>query len=135
MKRNITIVIDPSKEDSSHVHINNLNSIVNHSCDSITIDILEYLKESDHQVIIRILLEKLRQSGRLSIIISNAKSIAQQYIKSAISNDSFLNFFANKQSLISVESLYTFMDFALFDMIDLDITNTFITIVFERKEL
>lgn len=135
MKRNIKISVDPSIDQKDIVHINNLSSIVNHSCDSIVLDILEYLRENDHSTVIRVLLDKLRPSGKLIILFSNCKNIAQNYIDAAISSGDFLNFFANKQSLLSVESIYTLIDFQQFDISNIDMSTTHIVLEIERKNI
>jgi len=135
MKRNIKITIDPSIDQKDIVHINNLSSIINHSCDSIALDILEYLRENDHPTVMKLLLEKLRPSGKLVILFSNCKNIAQNYIDSTISSSDFLSFFANKQSLLSVESIYTLIDFQQFDISNIDILSTHIILEIERKNI
>lgn len=135
MKRNIKISVDPSIDQKDVVHINNLSSIINHSCDSIALDILEYLRENDHPTVIRVLLDKLRPSGKLIILFSNCKNIAQNYIDAAISSSDFLNFFANKQSLLSVESIYTLIDFQQFDISNIDMSTTHIILEIERKNI
>jgi SAM-dependent methyltransferase len=135
MKRNIIVTIDNSIDDEDHVHVNNLSSTVNYSCDSISLYVLEYLKEKDHIILVKSLLEKLRPGGRLLLAANNAKSIAQQFVNSSISHESFLKFFTNKQSLVSLESLYTMIDFEFFDIIDLDINNNTIKLVIERKHI
>lgn len=135
MKRNIQITIDPSIDRKNVVHINNLSSIINHSCDSIILDILEYLRENDHSTVVRLLLEKLRPFGKLIILFSNCKNIAQNYIDSAISSSDFLNFFTNKQSLLSVESVYTLIDFQQFDISNIDISSNRIVLEIERKNI
>jgi SAM-dependent methyltransferase len=135
MKRNIVVTIDNSIDDEDHVHVNNLSSIVNYSCDSISLYVLEYLKEKDHIILVKSLLEKLRPGGRLILAANNAMCIAQQFVNSSISHESFLKFFANKQSLVSLESLYTMIDFEFFDIIDLDINNNTIKLVIERKHI
>jgi predicted SAM-dependent methyltransferase len=135
MKRNITITLDNSNTQTDHVCINDLSSIVNYSCDSIILFILEYLQEKDHAIVMKTLLEKLRPNGKLIIAANNAKYIAKQFIDSSISHDAFLKFFANKQSLVSVESLYTMVDFQYFDIVDLDINTNTIKIILERKPL
>lgn len=135
MKRNIIVTIDNSIDDAEHVHINNLSSIINYSCDSISLYILEYLKEKDHTILVKSLLEKLRPGGKLILAANNATYIAQQFVNSSISHESFLKFFTNKQSLVSLESLYTMVDFQFFDIIDLDINSNTIKLVLERKNI
>ena len=135
MKRNIKITIDPSIDQKDIVHINNLSSIINHSCDSIALDILEYLRENHHSTVMKLLLEKLRPSGKLVILFSNCKNIAQNYIDSTISSSDFLSFFANKQSLLSVESIYTLIDFQQFDISNIDMSTTHIVLEIERKNI
>lgn len=135
MKRNIKITVDPSINQKDVVHINNLSSIINYSCDSIVLDILEYLRESDHSAVTKLLLEKLRPSGKLIILFSNCKNITQNYIDSTISSSEFLSFFANKQSLLSIESIYTLIDFEQFDVINVDVAATHILLEIERKNI
>jgi len=135
MKRNITISIDSQIDKPNTVHINNLQSLVNHSCDSISIGILEFLQEKDHEQIIKYLLEKLRPSGKLIITINNAKNIAKNYAEAAISSEDFLQLFSSKQSLLTIESVYTFIDFQAFDIANLDVSPTQITAVIERKQI
>lgn len=133
MKRNIMITIEESSKDPNTVHINNINSIVNYSCDSISINCLEYLSEQDHPTVLSYLLNKLRPHGRLVIKANNSLDIASRFLQRSISHQDFLQFFANKQSLISIESIYTLINFTEFDLVDLDITNDTIKIVLERK--
>lgn len=135
MKRNISITIEPKTNQSNAVHINNLSSIINYSCDSISIDILEFLQEKDHAQIIKYLLEKLRPNGRLIVTINNAKNIAKNYLESVISSKDFLELFTNKQSLLSIDSIYTFIDFEAFDIANIDVSSTQITAIIERKNL
>lgn len=135
MKRNLIITVDTSIKQDGFVHINQISSIVNYSCDSITLDCIEYLQEKDHAVVFSVLLEKLRPGGRLVVSISNAKEIANNFINAAISCNDFLKFFTNKQSLSSIEAIYTFIDFKNYDILTLDIDNSSITIVIERKNI
>jgi hypothetical protein len=131
MKRNLIITVDSSIKQDGFVHINQISSIINYSCDSIILDCLEYLQEKDHAVVFNVLLEKLRPTGRLVVSISNAKDIAN----TTISSGDFLRFFINKQSLLSIESIYTFIDFKHYDILTLDTDDTSITIVIERKNI
>jgi hypothetical protein len=133
MNRNISIIIDPSQEKNDYIHINNISSIINYSCDSIIINCLEYLMEKDHNIIIKMLLDKLRPYGKLIISINNAHNIAQNFINRSISNNDFLKFFSNKQSLLSLESLYSYIDFNYFELINLDINEQFYIITLEKK--
>lgn len=135
MKRNISITVDSSKTDLNIVYINNISSIVNYSCDSIFIDCLEYLIENDHSIIIKALLEKLRQDGRLIIVFNNTQTIAEKFINRSISHTEFLRYFSNKQSLVSIESLYTMVNFQLFNILDIDINDSTIKLVLERKSI
>lgn len=135
MKRNILITIDPSNKNPNCVHINNINSIVNGSYDSITIDCLEYLLEKDHPVVLTQLLGKLRPNGCLVIKILNSLDITSKFLKKSVSNQEFLRFFANKQSLLSIESIYAIINFTEFNLIDLNITEDIIKIVLERKDI
>ena len=135
MKRNILITIDESIKDPNSVHINDLNSIINYSCDSIAISCLEYLSEQDHSIVLAHLFNKLRQNGRLIIKINNSTNIASKFLKKSVSNQDFLRFFSNKRSLVSTESIYALINFTEFDLIDLDITEESIKIVLERKPL
>lgn len=135
MKRNLIITVDTSIKQDGFVHINQISSIVNYSCDSITLDCIEYLQEKDHAVVFSVLLEKLRPGGRLVVSISNAKEIANNFINATISCNDFLKFFTNKQSLSSIEAIYTFIDFKNYDILTLDIDNSSITIVIERKNI
>lgn len=134
MKRNIVVAIDESNKDPNVVHINNMNTIVNYSCDSVSINCLEYLNEQDHPTVLSHLLSKLRPRGRLIIKANNSLDIASRFLQRSISHQDFLRFFANKQSLISIESIYTLINFTEFDLVDLDITNDNIKIVLERKQ-
>jgi hypothetical protein len=135
MKRNILITINESNKESNSVHINDLNSIINHSCDSISISCLEYLNEQDHSAVLSHLFNKLRSSGRLIIKINNSSNIASKFLQKSISNQDFLKFFVNKRSLVSIESLYSLINFTEFDLIDLDIAEDTIRVVLERKTL
>lgn len=133
MKRNIIITIDESKVDKEHIHINNIGSIVNHSCDSVTINCLEYLEETNHNLVLSYLTNKIRLNGKLIIKINNSDSICAKFLQKTISNQEFLNFFSSKRSLISVENIYSITDFKIFDLMDLDISENTIKIVLERK--
>jgi len=133
MKRNIIITIDESKIDKEHIHINNMSSIVNYSCDSVTIDCLEYLEETNHHLVLSHLTNKIRLNGKLILKINNSDSICTKFLQKTISNQEFLNFFSNKRSLISVENIYSIIDFKIFDLMDLDISENAIKIVLERK--
>lgn len=133
MKRNILITTDESSKAPDNVHINDLNSIVNYSCDSIAISCLEYLNEQDHSIVLSHLSNKLRPAGRLIIKINNSTNIASKFLQKSVSNQDFLKFFANKHSLVSIESIYALINFTEFDLIDLDITEDSIKVVLERK--
>lgn len=133
MKRNLKITIDSTSNNENSVYINNIDSIVNYSCDSIEIDCLEFLQESVHNTVVKLLLEKLRQKGRLIISISNPKIVAENFLNDSVSYQKFLEFFKNRQSLVSPEILYTMIDFNSFDIIHLDTIEYITTIVFERK--
>jgi predicted SAM-dependent methyltransferase len=133
MKRNITITVNDSVTDKNFIHISQLSSIVNFSCDSVLLNILEYLQEKDHNIVIATLLEKLRPGGKLIIAFNNAKHIAKEFLSSSISCDAFLNFFRNKQSLVSLDSLYTMINFEQFDIIDIDINTNTTKLLLERK--
>lgn len=136
MKRNITLSLtDKDSESNNIVSINNLNSIVNHSYDSIVLNCLEFLPSKDHDIIIKIVLDKLRIGGRLIIEASNAASIAQQFVSFSISNDEFLNFFSNKKSLLSLENLYTLVDFNSFEIVNTNIEKNNIKLILERKNI
>jgi hypothetical protein len=135
MKRNIFITIDNSNNNPEYIHITKIESIINHSCDSIIINCLEYIDNTDHAIVLTNLLNKIRLNGRLIIKTNNATNIATRFLEKTISEQDFLKFFTNKRSLVSVESIYTIVDFKVFDMIDLDITDDIIKIVLERKSL
>lgn len=134
MMRNITITTDQSQQSPEYIHIANIESIVNYSCDNISVECLEYLFEQDHRIVVSNLLNKLRDKGRLIIKTSNAQNIAQKFIQKNISNSEFLNFFVNKKSIISIETIYTLIDFDTFDLLDTNITEHTIKVVLERKK-
>lgn len=135
MKRNINITIDQSKNQQDSIFINEIPSIVNYSCDSIFLDCLEYISEKDLPLIIKVLSEKLRPKGKLIIHINNVDSIIQQFIKKSISHSDLLKFFANKQNLISVDTIYTLIDFQNFELIECQFEQTFIKLIIERNNL
>lgn len=134
--RNILITIDSAQAQQNHeyIHINDIQSIINHSCDSITINCLEYLSETDHQPVISSLLNKLRNNGKLVVKVNNSHNIAQKFIQKSLSNFEFLSFFSNKKSIVSIETLYTLIDFDTFNLIDTDIQSETLKIVVERKK-
>lgn len=133
MTRNIKITIDNTINNENVIHINNLDSIINYSCDSVELDCLEFLSDKVHGHVIASLLNKLRQHGKLIISIYNPKIIAENLLGDSISNQEFLRFFANKQSLLSLDTLYTFIDFNTFDIIHLQSLGPILTVIVERK--
>jgi predicted SAM-dependent methyltransferase len=133
MQRNLNITIDQLNQSNSNIFINNIPSIVNYSCDSIFIDCLEYIPEKDLSSVVKILLDKIRPSGKLIISINNVDNIVNQFYKRSISHNEFLKFFTNKQNLLSVENIYTLIDFQTFDLLDIKYEDNFITILIERK--
>jgi len=134
MRRNITITTNPDNLQQNNIFINQIPSIVNYSCDNIFIDCLEHIQEKDLASIITILLEKIRPQGKLIISINNVDSIIDKFSKRSISHNEFLLFFANKQNLISVENIYTLIDFQSFDILDIKYEDNSITIIIERKQ-
>jgi len=135
MNRNLSVVLDAHQSSENNIFINNIPNIVNYSCDSIFISCLEYLQETEHKKIIDILLEKIRKEGKLIIQVDNAKNIAEQFLSNSISNSQFLAFFRNKQSLVSIDLLYTYIDFQAFHVLDIDINQSTIKIIIQRSEL
>ncbi|NBX73096.1 MAG: hypothetical protein EBQ89_02225 [Alphaproteobacteria bacterium] len=134
MSRNINISItEPS--DKNTIHINDLASIINYSCDSIKVACLEFLPENAHGQVINILLSKLKPLGKLIITINNVTSITKNFMAGSMSYQDFLTFFQNKQSLLSIDSLYTFIDFNTFDIIHINQEEYFTTLFLERKQL
>lgn len=135
MKRNLTITLDQSQQNSNIIFINNIDSLVNHSCDSIEMSMLEYIEDKHHAILIKTLVDKLRPSGKLIIKISNAVSVAQNFASYQMSSKNFLAFFQNKQSILSLDLLYSMIDPNIVSIIETDITPTHITMILERITL
>jgi hypothetical protein len=135
MKRNLIITIDPQSVNNNVIFINDIDNIVNYSCDSIEISILEYIEDKNHKMVIGVLAEKIRPSGKLIINISNAISIAKNFVSYSITSQNFLNFFKNKVSLLSIDLLYSMIDFDSMFVIDTDIKEDHITLILERKPI
>lgn len=133
-QRNLTITIEKDNKDHDKIYIGDIESIVNFSCDNITIACLEFIDENNHPLIIKCLLDKLRPLGKLSIVFLNTKIITQNYLQSKILAKDFLNYFRHKNSILSVESIYTYIDFKVFDIINIHYNSDLIQISIERKK-
>lgn len=131
MNRNLTITIDQNIKDPSIVFINDISKIVNNSCDSIYIDCLEYLIESDAKPIVSILSDKLKPKGKLIISIVNAHCIASSFLYQELSGSQFLGFFKNKQNILSLDLLFSFIDFSRMKILNIDTQPNFIKLIIE----
>jgi len=108
MKRNINITnqfIKDSIPNTSQVDISNIDSLVNHSVDSIICNVLEYITDSDFEELVSDLLNKIREEGKVIIKCVNFKKIFIAYINQQISGSEVFDFLKNKKNILSPDKI------------------------------
>lgn len=121
MKRHILFYDGPiqiTEPGFDSIHINQIDSIANRSCDIVQLPVIEYIKTNDLQKTIVSTLSKIRPDGYLHINFLDSKKIAKDYLANKISSSDFLRMFHNKYNLLSFDYFTTIIDLGEYDIVN-----------------
>jgi uncharacterized protein (UPF0332 family) len=135
MSRNYHILYKNYIANSSNrinLDINEIDTIVNHSADSIFCSCLNYINKSKFSDTISMLLEKIKPSGKLNIECINIKKYMNNFLQKKISGDDLMSKIKNAESIISEEDFYVTLNTQNFRIIQIESSNSSLFVSIER---
>lgn len=122
-----------------NVNITDIDNIVNYSVDFIRFDFLQFFDYNTGQNILHTLINKLKLSGSVTLLISNYKTISRLYADSILSDGEFLEKIQNCRSVWSADFIYSLINQKYTDThiskIQYDNNHNIIYVTIERKAL
>ena len=135
MSRNYNILYKNYIANSSNrinLDINEIDTIVNHSADSIFCSCLNYIDKSKFSDTISMLLEKIKPSGKLNIECINIKKYMNNFLQKKISGNDLMSKIKNAESIISEEDFYVTLNTQNFRIIQIESSNSSLSVSIER---
>jgi hypothetical protein len=123
MKRNINIInqfVKDSIPNTDQISIDNIDSLVNYSVDSIICGTLEYVNDSEFESSLLVLLEKIRDEGNIIIKFVNFKKLFIEYINQQVSGAKIFNDLANKKNILSPDKVVNILNKNSFMILKID---------------
>lgn len=126
-----------NKNSTSYINIdpNNINSIVNHSADSIFCDCLEYLSKDNLNGYLSLVLDKIKPDGTLTLMIDDIKQKCQNLLDSKIDPTDLLISIKKYSNILLPENIYTQIDVTKFLIVQIAKENHKILITLKRISL
>lgn len=135
MSRNYNILYKNYIANSNNrinLDINEIDTIVNHSADSIFCSCLNYIDKSKFLSTISVLLEKIKPSGKLNIECINLKKYMNNFLQKKISGDDLMSKIKNITSIISEEDIYVSLTNQNFRIIQIESSDSSLLVSIER---
>ncbi len=135
MSRNYNILYKNYIANSNNrinLDINEIDTIVNHSADSIFCSCLNYIDKSKFLSTISVLLEKIKPSGKLNIECINLKKYMNNFLQKKISGDDLMSKIKNITSIISEEDIYVSLNNQNFRIIQIESSDSSLLVSIER---
>ena len=135
MSRNYNIVYKNYIANSNNrinLDINEIDTIVNHSADSIFCSCLNYIDKSKFSDIVSLLLEKIKPSGKLNIECINVKKYMNNFLQKKISGEDLISKIKNIESIISEEDFYVALNIQNFRIIQIESSDSSLFVSIER---
>jgi hypothetical protein len=138
MKHNFAIVRDTSSPvplGHSTATLGDLGLIINLSCDNIICDCLEYYSKQQSVDAIQQLIEKIKPSGLLVIVLTDIKKQLSGYLDGTVNSDKLLQTLANKLSIWSLDDILLALNRPSLKIQKIDYVNNQIVITTKRISL
>ena len=135
MKRNINITNQFVKDiipNTSSVDISNINSLVNYSVDSIICGVLEYIEDTEWELFVTSLLEKMRNEGSIIIKFVNFKKLFIEYVNQQISSAQVFQYLINKKNMLCPDKIINILNQNGFMILKMDQNENHFTIMAQR---
>lgn len=135
MSRNYNILYKNYIANSNNrinLDINEIDTIVNHSADSIFCSCFNYIDKSKFSNTISVLLEKIKPSGKLNIECINLKKYMNNFLQKKISGDDLMSKIKNIASIISEEDIYVALNTQNFRIIQIESSESSLLVSIER---
>ena len=134
MSRNINICINKQLFQNingfENIDINNLNSLINYSVNTILLDNLNLLETDNFQEVIGSIFNKVAVGGQMVIRFIDAKLLAKKYVENLINDKDFIVYISAIKSILTVENICSYLDANfVVDGIDQSDFNTMIKIM------
>jgi hypothetical protein len=134
MSRNINICINKQLFQNingfENIDINNLNSLINYSVNTILLDNLNLLETDNFQEVIGSIFNKVAVGGQMVIRFIDAKLLAKKYVENLIDDKDFIVYISAIKSILTVENICSYLDANfVVDGIDQSDFNTMIKIM------
>jgi hypothetical protein len=135
MSRNYNILYKNYIANSNNrinLDINEIDTIINHSADSIFCSCLNYIDKSKFSDIVSLLLEKIKPSGKLNIECINVKKYMNNFLQKKISGEDLISKIKNIESIISEEDLYVALNIQNFRIIQIESSDSSLFVSIQR---
>jgi hypothetical protein len=135
MSRNYNILYKNYITNSNNrinLDINEIDTIINHSADSIFCSCLNYIDKSKFSDIVSLLLEKIKPSGKLNIECINVKKYMNNFLQKKISGEDLISKIKNIESIISEEDFYVALNIQNFRIIQIESSDSSLFVSIER---
>jgi|688.fasta_scaffold00360_96 hypothetical protein len=135
MSRNYNILYKNYIANSNNrinLDINEIDTIINHSADSIFCSCLNYIDKSKFSDIVSLLLEKIKPSGKLNIECINVKKYMNNFLQQKISGEDLISKIKNIESIISEEDFYVALNIQNFRIIQIESSDSSLFVSIER---
>jgi hypothetical protein len=135
MSRNYNILYKNYIANSNNrinLDINEIDTIINHSADSIFCSCLNYIDKSKFSDIVSLLLEKIKPSGKLNIECINVKKYMNNFLQQKISGEDLISKIKNIESIISEEDFYVALNIQNFRIIQIESSDSSLFVSIQR---
>lgn len=114
MSRNINICINKQLFQNINgfesIDINNLNSVVNYSTNTMLVDNFNLLETENFQDVLSLILNKIAVGGQMVLRFIDAKLLAKKYAENSINDQEFMLYASAIKCVLTVENICNCLD-------------------------
>lgn len=97
-------------DNYENIDIIDIHNIINYSIDLIKFDNLQLFNYDTSNNILKVLINKLKLNGKLILSLSNIRLISRLYVDNALTDNEYLQYIKDCQSVWSIELIQYFID-------------------------
>ena len=114
MSRNINICINKQLFQNingfENIDINNLNSVVNYSTNTMLVDNFNLWETENFQDALSLILNKIAVGGQMVLRFIDAKLLAKKYVENSINDQEFMLYTSAIKCVLTVETICNCLD-------------------------
>lgn len=136
MKRNIHVTNQFNKrhlQGYDIVALDNMNTIVNYSVDSLVCTALEYVDEQKCETVLSSLLEKIRANGSITLIFMDTKDLISNYSNQKTKTSDLFLALNNKKNLLTLDKVIMMLNKYSFIVSKIDRDNKDVVLIAHKQ--